>query len=448
MPEFLHVSELPHPPEVVFDWHARDGAFDRLTPPWEDVRVVSRSGGLDVGARLELSAPVLGPFRSSWVAEHTWCERPTGFTDVQTQGPFAKWEHEHRFEKTDVGTRLKDRILWEPPLGPIGDLAAPTVIVPRLEKMFAFRHQRVARDLARHAEADSPPLRIAMTGATGLVGRQLTAFLQTGGHTVIPMTRHRDQPGIHWDPMGGTVGPGLEDCDAVIHLAGAPISDGPWTDEAKRRIHDSREVGTRTLCEALAKLPPKVLISTSAIGVYGDRGDTELDEHSEPGTGFLAEVAQAWEASTEAARQAGWRVAIIRVGLVISARGGLLGPLLPLYRTGTGGPLGSGDQQMSWVHIDDLIGLYHYALTHPVEGVYNGTGPQPVSNREFAHALGAALGRPAIVPAPAFAVRMALGREKADELVLASQRALPTRAIDEGFRFDCPTLESALAFEL
>lgn len=447
MPIFEQRTRLPLEPERVFDWHDRPGAFQRLTPPWEDVRLVEQEGGLAEGARIELDMPFMGPLRTTWRGRHTFCERPTGFTDVAVQSPFAAWTHEHRFLAVGDGTEMVDRVTWRAPLGVLGRLAQPW-IQARLNSMFCWRHQRVCRDLRRHDERGAAPMRIAMTGSTGLVGQALTHFLRTGGHTVVPLVRKRGQEGIFWDPLGGEVGPGLESCDAVVHLAGAPIAEHRWTEEYKRTIRESRVRGTETLCRALAELPPKTLVSTSAIGLYGDRGDEELTEHSEAGQGFLADVGRGWEAAQEPAEAAGWRVATVRVGLVISARGGLLGPLLPMFRTGMGGPVAGGQHWMSWIHLDDLVGLYHWLLTGGQRGVYNGVAPNPVRNRDFTRSLGRAVRRPAIVPAPAFAVRGVLGREKADELVLASQRVLPARALEEGFRFDCPSLDEALAFEL
>jgi hypothetical protein len=447
MPTHLQTSTLPDPPTTVFDWHDRPGAFERLTPPWEDIRMVARQGGLEAGATLELSMPLLGPLRTRWLGHHTWCERPDGFIDVADQGPFASWTHTHRFEPDETGTRMTDRIDWVAPLGPLGWAGHP-MIRQRLARTFAWRHERIARDLARHREVDAPPLRIAMTGSTGLVGTALSAFLTTGGHTVVPLTRDRQGDGIFWDPLGGEVGPGLADVDAVVHLAGAPIAGGRWTEAYKASIRDSRVVGTQTLVRALADLPPKVFVSTSAVGFHGDRGDAILTEESPPGQGFLADVCQAWEAATDPLRAAGWRVAVVRTGLVISGAGGLLEPLLPLFRLGLGGRLGDGQQWMSCIHIDDLVALYHHLLTRELEGVFHGTGPTPVTNADFTRILARALRRPALAPAPAFALRLALGREKADELLLAGQRAVPARALDSGFRFDAPTLADALAFEL
>ncbi|MCA9573716.1 MAG: NAD-dependent epimerase/dehydratase family protein, partial [Myxococcales bacterium] len=172
-----------------------------------------------------------------------------------------------------------------------------------------------------------------------------------------------------WDPARGEVGPGLESVDAVVHLAGAPIAEHRWTDAWKTTVRDSRVQGTRTLARALAGLPPKVFVSTSAVGFYGDRGDEPLDEASPAGTGFLADVGRAWEAEVQPAVDAGWRVSIVRVGLVISTHGGILGPLLPMFRWGLGGPVGDGQQWMSWVHLDDLVAMFHWLLTSDHAGV-------------------------------------------------------------------------------
>lgn len=288
----------------------------------------------------------------------------------------------------------------------------------------------------------SSSMKIAITGSTGLVGTRLVAALEAAGHQTAPLTRHRDRPGVYWDPTGGHVDDGLEACDAVVHLAGAPIAEKRWNESYKAAIRDSRVLGTQTLCAALRELPARPLISTSAIGFYGDRDDELLTEESLAGTGFLAQVGQAWEKAVDVPG----RAAIVRVGLVLSPDGGLLEPLLPLFKVGGGGPVGSGSQWMSWIHVDDLVGLYVHLITHDqAHGVFNGVAPNPVQNHFFSKVLGRVLHRPAVVPAPAFAVRLALGREKANELVLASQRVKPERTLDAGFRFAHPKLQDALS---
>jgi uncharacterized protein (TIGR01777 family) len=310
-----------------------------------------------------------------------------------------------------------------------------------------------AADLTRHARfADRGTLRVAITGATGLIGGALVPFLTTGGHHVARVTRTPRAPGdVAWDPERGQLDPAaLEGFDAVIHLAGASVAER-WTDEHKRRIRESRVRGTALLAETLARLrrPPRVLLSGSAIGIYGDRGDERLDELSPLGEGFLADVGRAWEAATAPADRAGIRVAHLRTGIVLAAGGGALEKLLPPFQLGVGGPVAGGAHWMSWVARDDVLGaLHHLLFADDVRGPVNVVGPAPVTNAEFARTLGHVLHRPAVAPAPAFAVRLLLGREQADEMALASQRVLPRVLAGAGFQFRHPTLEEALRAEL
>jgi hypothetical protein len=235
-----------------------------------------------------------------------------------------------------------------------------------------------------------------------------------------------------------------------VHLAGANVG-GRWTAAYRDEILRSRVDSTRLLAETLARLerPPRALVSMSASGYYGDRGDEVLDESSPPGAGFLADVAVRWEAAADPARAAGIRVAHPRLGVVLSPRGGALAKLLPPFSAGLGGPTGSGRQWWSVAGLDDVVGALHFMATHDgVEGPANLTLPEPVRNADFARALGRALGRPAVIPQPAFALRLALGRQQADEMLLASQRMVPRRLLDAGFRFGHPDVEGALRFEL
>ena len=362
MPTYRLRSPIPSAsPEELFDWHARPGAFHRLNPPWDPVRVVSRTGeGVSVGVELVLEARV-GPASVRWTAEHTACERPHGFTDTQRNGPFAHWVHQHRFLAEAGGTVLEDEIDWQAPLGALG--AAVGGVHGRLERAFPFRHRRTRDDLGRHARhRDKPRLRVLVSGASGLIGTQLTAFLDAGGHEVTPIVRRRSEEGLFVDFQGGGLDPAaLEGYDAVVHLAGAPIADGAWTDARKQVIRDSRVRSTEVLAKALAaaKGGPRVMISGSAVGVYGDAGDTMLTEEAPAGDTFLAEVGRAWEAATRPAEEAGVRVVHLRTGLVLSAQGGILSTLLPMFRSGLGGPIGSGRQFVPWIHLDDELGLIH-----------------------------------------------------------------------------------------
>ena len=284
-------------------------------------------------------------------------------------------------------------------------------------------------------------MRIVVAGASGLVGSALAPRLAAAGHDVVSLTRPAG-----WDPERGTIDRRmLEGADVVVNLAGENVF-GRWTAAKKRRIRQSRVRGTQLLSDAIAGLArrPAALFAASAIGYYGNRGDEELTEASAAGTDFLAEVSRDWEAATEPAARAGVRVVPLRFGVVLSPAGGALGKMLPPFRLGLGGPVGGGKQYVSWIAMDDLLEIFAYLLATPsLAGPVNCTAPQPVTNREFAAALGHVLGRPAVVPVPAFALRMAFGAEGA-EMLTGGQRVLPERLLRSGFRFRHPEIEPAL----
>jgi uncharacterized protein len=447
-------SEIAAPAADVLRWHSSPGAFERLTPSWMDVRVLDGSGGIepDHWKRLRVGA---GPLGVSWTLVHHAVDDGTGFVDEQTDGPFASWRHEHRFS-SDGPERsvLEDRIIYQLPFGSVGQLLAGDQIERRLSGLFRFRHARTKLDLARHiATGLVRPQRIAISGASGLIGSQLVPFLRTGGHDVARLVRQRPSAAdeIAWDPAGGWIdATSLEGMDAVIHLAGVSIAGGRWTTARKAAILNSRLQGTSLLAETLARLqrPPRVLISASGIGYYGDAGSTPLTESSPPGDGFLAGVCRAWEEATAPAAASGIRVVLPRFGVVLSGRGGLLARLLPPFRFGVGGPLGSGEQFMSWIALDDLLGVLLRAIADDrLAGPVNAVAPNAVSNRVFAETLGRVLSRPTVLRTPARALRLVAG-ELADELLLASQLARPARLEDVSFSFAFPTLEDALRHEL
>ncbi|MBI5685167.1 MAG: TIGR01777 family protein [Verrucomicrobia bacterium] len=276
-------------------------------------------------------------------------------------------------------------------------------------------------------------MKILLTGSGGLVGSALIPRLTVGGHGITRLSH--SQP---WPELAGH--------DAVVHLAGENIATGRWTPEKKARIRDSRVQVTRRLCDTVARLasPPRVVICASAVGCYGNRGDELLREESAPGTGFLAEVCRDWEAATKPAADAGIRVVNLRFGVILSAAGGALAKMLTPFKLGVGGVIGDGRQWMSWVALDDAVGVIGDALANDaLRGPVNVVAPQPVTNREFTTALGRVLRRPTMFPAPAFALRLALG-EMADALLLSSQRVEPAKLVASGYRFRFPELEGAL----
>lgn len=440
------------PPSVVYDWHERPGALERLAPPWERTTVESRTDGIQPGSRVTLRTRVMPGLRVRMVAEHRSIDPPRSFTDAQVQGPFAAWHHVHRMEPTDDDTtRLVDDVSYRLPLGRLGRTVAGPIVRRRLHRMFAYRQSVTAGDIAAHrATKGAAPMRIAITGASGLIGSALTSFLTTGGHEVVPLVRTGPAEGaIAWDPAAGTIdAESLRGIDAVVHLAGEGIASGRWTDERKERIRSSRVTGTGLIARTLAEMDdgPRILVSASAIGFYGDRGDEELDESSEPGTGFLPEVVRAWEDVTEPARAAGLRVANVRIGIVQSAAGGALGTQLPIFKLGLGAPMGSGRQWVSWITIDDLLGIVLHCLTDDeVSGPVNATAPNPVTNREYTQVLAKVLGRWSLpIGVPRFAPGLVLGGELAEDLLFSSAKVLPRVARESGYTFRHTDLEPGL----
>jgi uncharacterized protein len=444
--EYSSVVDAPR--AEVFAWHTRPGAFNRLSPPWQPMRVITEAASLRDG-RAKLALP--GGLR--WVAAHQAdsYDPPRRFVDTIGSDGLAslpariavRWRHTHEFE--DVGdnrTRVTDRV-------------ATPVPGAALRPMFAYRHRQLADDLAAHrlaAENGLAPATIAVTGSSGLVGSALTAFLRTGGHRVIELVRRTAQSAFEnaearrWSPDDPDPEL-LAGVDAVIHLAGASIA-GRFTEGHRHAVRDSRIGPTRRLAEVLARATsrPAVLISASAIGYYGyDRGDETLTEQSDRGDGFLADVVAEWEEATAPAEQAGVRVVRVRTGIVQSPRGGTLRLMRPLFSAGLGGRLGDGRQWLSWIGIDDLVDVYHRALWDiALSGPVNAVAPQPVRNTEYTHTLAHILHRPAVLPVPSLGPRLLLGEQGARELACASQRVIPHRLSQAGHRFRQPDLDQAL----
>ena len=440
----VYSSVVDAPIYEVFDWHTRPGAFTRLAPPWQPVRVVAEADSLERG-RAELGLP--GGLR--WVADHQpdSYDPPRRFVDsIGTEGLASlpvrlavRWRHTHDFEElSGERTRVTDRV-------------ATPVPARALRAMFRYRHRQLADDIGvhRHAAAQGlAPATVAVTGSSGLVGSQLTAFLSTGGHRVIRLVRHAATKSDErqWNPDDPDPGL-LAGVDAVIHLAGASIA-GRFTEEHRAAIRDSRIGPTRRLAELIAKSAdgPKVLISASAVGYYGyDRGDQTLTEDSERGDGFLAGVVAEWENATAPAEQAGVRVVRVRTGIVQSPRGGTLRLLRPLFAAGLGGRVGNGQQWLSWIGIDDLVDVYHRGLWDTdLSGPVNAVAAEPVRNVDYTRTLAHVLRRPALLPVPPLGPRLLLGEQGARELACASQRVLPARLQQADHRFRRPDLEQTL----
>jgi uncharacterized protein (TIGR01777 family) len=421
MPEFIFRSHVEAPAEEVFAWHSRTGAGEHLKPPWESVQVLERQGSIQNGDRIVVKTKL---------------------------GPFAKWQHTQHFEpEVPSASYLVDHIQYALPFGFLGNLFGKRFTINKLNRMFTYRHQTTIQDLI--LQKGGKTMKVLVTGATGLIGSALVSFLTTGGHEVKRLVRSKPEAGqaeILWEPYAESIDrKQLEGADAMVHLSGETIA-GRWTEEKKQKIRDSRVQTTRFLSETLAQLehPPKVLVSMSAVGYYGNRGDQILKEDSKAGAGFLAEVCQQWEAATEPAAKKGIRVVNLRTGVVLSPEGGALEKMLFPFKMGAGGFVGSGEQYWSWIAIDDVIGAIHHAMiTNSLKGPVNAVAPNPVTNREFTKVLGRVLSRPTLLPMPSFAARLAFG-EMADALLLASARVQPTKLVDSGYEFRHPELEGAL----
>lgn len=454
MPEYQYRSEMPASASEVWAWHARPGALERLLPPWQEAHVLRRDGGIDDGGTV-LMELTFGPTRTKWLAKHEDAVVGRQFADEQIEGPFKKWRHTHRFLPLDADrSAIEDHVHFRVPGGLLGRKFGTPFVQGELAKMFPWRHARTGQDLKRHKAAGLAPMKILVSGASGLIGEQLVAFLSTGGHDVAKLVRNKPQPGtrdVEWHPDRWEIDQAaLEGFDAVIHLAGENVGQR-WTPQAMAAIMDSRRQGTRLLAEALAKLAkkPAHFLCASAIGYYGDRDEDPVDEADrQAGTGFLAEVTQAWELASRPAAEAGIRTANMRFGVVLTPKGGALGKMLPPFKLGLGGPIGSGQQYMSWIGLDDLLGaVLHVLATPSIEGPVNMTGPAPVTNREFTRVLGEAIHRPTPFPMPAAAVLAAFG-DMGKAMLLEGARVVPGKLLETGFRFETPYLAEALRWEL
>ncbi|MFO0871462.1 MAG: TIGR01777 family oxidoreductase [Pirellulales bacterium] len=456
MPEFVYRSPMPCSADELCAWHLRPGAFERLAPPWERVVVEQWAEPHEVGRQAILRTRLAPGIWKRWVAEYREFTPGRLFRDVQVSGPFARFDHRHIFEPASETTSwLEDRIDYAPPGGWLGQALGGGWVRRSLEQLFAYRHRTTADDLAALSGAGHPRLRVLISGASGLVGSSLVPFLTAGGHDVTRLVRPGHTatgPSLPWESLEGPSSGGLAEppFDAVVHLAGEGIANGRWTAKRKQRIRDSRVEGTHRLCSALARLPtpPAVLVSTSAVGFYGNQGDRLLEEDQPAGDDFLAQVCRDWEQATQPAVAAGIRVVQLRYGVILSGKGGALTRMLPPFRLGIGGPLGNGRQYLSWIALDDVLSAIAHAMTtQALSGPVNVVAPEAVTNTEFSRTLGRVLRRPAVLPLPATAARLALG-ELADALLLASQRVVPVKLVATGFRFRYSDLEEALRYQL
>ncbi|MBM3964737.1 MAG: TIGR01777 family protein [Planctomycetes bacterium] len=451
---------------ALFHYHEAPGAIDRLIPPWESVSVVESADSLAPGSVVRISNRQFG-IHQTWKAEHVEFVKDVLFVDQLRDGPFRQWVHRHEF--SDVGadcSQLTDRIDFELPLAPVSNLALLWVRA-KLQSMFRFRHRITSDDIAfgesiaASRDGSVAPFRIAVTGSTGLIGRRVCELASVLGFEVIRIVRPESlNVGVRF-PTGVITAQlqegtredqhRLEGLDAVIHLGGYGIADRRWSSSVKQRIRDSRVAGTMQLIEGLGRLdaPPKAMVSASGIGIFGDRGEEICGETTPAGTGYLSDVAREWESAAMAygnrtAGKSSRRVAIARMGVVLHPKFGALSKLLPPFRLGVGGRIGSGKQYWPWVHIDDAASiLIHLAVQSACEGPFHVASPEVPTNSDFAKTLAKVLSRPACMPAPAFAMNMLLG-EMAGPLLLASTRVITPRLLSSGYRFRFSSLDESL----
>lgn len=426
-------AEIDAAPADLWALLSRPGAIHRLIPPWQPMTVVQEAANLRDGtAKLRIAGV-------AWTSQHQSDSYLEGeqFVDELTSFPLrvvSPWRHEHRVQPAADGRSVMSDTVLTP---------APAAL---LRETFGYRQRQLAGDLAAHAEYSSRPLTVAVTGSSGLIGSQLTALLTTGGHRVIRLVRHpaSGDNERQWKPDDPATDL-LQGVDAVVHLAGASIA-GRFTDAHKRAVRDSRIGPTRRLAEVAAAAGVHTFVGSSAIGIYGaDRGDELLDESAGPGDDFLAELVVDWEADSAAATGSATRAVQIRTGIVVTPGGGFLKQLRPLFAVGLGGRLGSGEQWLSWIGIDDLLDVYLRALTDSsLSGPVNAVAPNPVRNKDFTAVFARVLHRPAMVPVPSFGPKLLLGTEGAAEVAEASQRVVPKVLRDAGHRFRNPDIESAL----
>ena len=459
---FMLRSPMPVSADELYAWHARPLAFVRLQPPWEAARVTKQEGAFGAdGFRITMRTKTVGPLSATWVADAFDFQPGRRFQDRCLEGPFPVWNHTHLMIPDGAeASQLEDLIEYRVPLGLPGRVFGSGSVKRRLAAIFEYRHALTASDLTRHKRfRDRPRLTIAVTGSRGVVGSDLVPFLTTGGHKVIRLLTGDANPPyddgtkwVAWKPNEPLPPSTFDGVDAVIHLAGDNVAEGRWTDEKKRRILDSRTGPTRNIASAIAAVPlerrPKVFVCASAVGAYGDRGEEELTEESPTGKGFFAEVVRVWEDACAPARDAGVRTVNVRIGVVLSLRGGALAKQLLPFKMGAGAVLGGGKQWVPWITANDTAGAIHHALfTEELSGPVNTVSPNPVTNREFTKTLGRVLRRPAFMWLPRFALRAAFGGV-ADEALLASMKARPAKLAVSGFAFDHAKLEPALRFLL
>lgn len=446
---FSATTLFPCSARELYDWHCRPGALERLIPPWENTRVLARTGGIEPGGQVVLQMHA-GPVPYRWQARHIENIPGAMFRDIQERGPFAKWVHTHSFTDTPEGARLEDRVDYALPAQPLLPGFSTALVNRTLERIFRYRHATLGDDIRLHQRCSRTPLRVLISGASGVLGSALRPLLTTGGHEVWTLVRRQPDRGrreIYWNPEQGHLNlAGLPPFDGVIHLAGDNIGEGRWTPSKKQRVIDSRVQGTSLLARTLADLPirPRVLLSASAVGFYGNCFECCMREEDHAGGDFISDVCSLWEHSAYPAQEAGIRTVFMRIGVVLSPRGGALNRLLATSAVGFPSQFGDGAQYLSWIGINDMVGSVLHALTcASLTGPVNIAAPQPVTNGGLLRALASVLRRPLLPPIPARLLKILYG-QMASEVLLAGCRVATDKLQHSGYTFRHARLEQAL----
>ena len=446
---FTHIAHFPCQVEELYRFHSRPGALERLLPPWDGSEVVWKQGGIAPGGKVLVKLRQ-GPFTIDWEAHHIEEEPGVMFRDIQHRGPFSLFRHTHIFSATPEGSRLTDSIEFALPGQRFLPQLASCHIHRDLQRIFTYREHVLREDLALHRRYSTRPLRLLVSGASGVLGRVLVPLLTTGGHEVWTLVRRQPREGaneIYWDPWHGRLdADNLPELDGVIHLAGEYIGLGRWTLNKKMRVVESRTRGTGLLARTIARLPkkPKVFLCASAVGYYGDCGENPADENRPGGTDFISHVCTAWENSVAPARQAGIRTVLMRLGIGLTPRGGALERLLVTHPLLTFTRFGDGGQYVSWISIDDMVAaILHCLVTDTLDGPVNIASPNPVTNHELLATLARVTNTRQLLSIPSALLRMCYG-QMADEIVLSSCRVAVDKLVRSGFTFRHPDLEGAL----
>ena len=459
---FESTSEVPLGAETTFDWHARPGALTRLSPHWAQEIVEESYPPIAPGSVAQVKTSVPGTYglvRRPFSSVHSEGPSRFSFVDELKKGPLSQWKHTHEFTSVAGGTKIDDHIEFS--MAPQGFDVIYRGLTHYLEATFDARRKRMLMDIDFLESTNAPLLtrkkgkHILIAGGSGMIGRQVAALFSTAGHFVRLLVREtpKFEYEVHWNPDLGILNPrDLAWADAVVHLGGRPIATR-FTKHAKDEIWSSRIDSTRLLVETMRGLPeakrPSVFVCASAVGYYGAKADEPVDESGPAGEGFLAEVCQKWEETAAGVEDAGIRRVSIRTGVVLTSLGGLLKLQAPLFLAGAGGRLGSGEQALAWISLDDVARSYVHAVLYDyVRGPVNAVAPELVTQAEFAEALAGHLRRPAWIPTPGFITEIMLGRDGAKELALADQRVVPEKLQETGYQFAHPTLSDCFDEEL